>query len=101
MFSPKAPASDRRFFRSVRALAEHREREGRSKFGYGYLEHNFTANVSEEIADVLIYACLRNLRTLRETGETEGLEILLQGSSEVIGGLETMLRYPAKRRGSP
>jgi hypothetical protein len=101
MFHLKAPAKERAFFRQVKALAKHREREGRVKFGLDYLGHDAMANVAEEAVDAVLYLYLRGLRTRRETGEDEGLDLLLQASSQFIGALETAMQYPAKRRGSP
>lgn len=98
---PEGEEKEREFFRSVAALVAYREREGREKFGFDYLKHDFNANVSEEAADIVCYAMLKNLRTLRETGDERGIEILLQGCGQVIAGLKTLLGYEAKRLGSP
>lgn len=99
--NPAGYEHERGFFRKFKALCKFREREGRDKFGLDYLQHDFWKNMSEEAADILVYAYLRALRTRRETGEDDDIEILLQGSKQVIEGLETLMSYRPKRLGSP
>ena len=92
---------DRQFFRSLRALAEHRYAEGIELYGDSYMEKDLLAEAADEIADFLNYLYMRAARTEREGGGRDGQDILMQACKEVIGGLETAMSYPAKRRGSP
>lgn len=98
IFPIRTPAKERRSFHAIRKLAEDRERAGRDEFGVDYLSHDWLGNVSEEIADVLVYLYLRDLRTVRETGGHDGLAILLQACRVAIGALETASQYQPPAR---
>lgn len=92
---------ERQFFRSLRALAEHRYAEGVELYGDSYMEKDLLAEAADEIADFINYLYMRAARTEREGGGRDGQDILMQACKQVIEGLETAMEYPAKRRGSP
>jgi hypothetical protein len=92
---------ERHFFRSVRALAEHRENVGRDHFGNAYRNRDNLAEAAEEIADFCIYLYLEGERAHAETNERDGADLLLQACSEAISALETAMSFTSKLRGSP
>lgn len=102
LFKPDATPGERAFFHSVRRLSEHRFHNlGAQQYGFAYMDRDNIAELNDELADALNYLFMADQKTLRLTGEHEGVDVLLTGAMKIYEGIEMIASYPSKLRGSP
>lgn len=87
---------------TLRLQTTHREKAGRSIFGYAYLspERDNIREAREEISDCLLYLYLETLRNVRD-GDDPEWDVVLEIADDLLSAYGKLNQLKHKHRGVP
>ncbi len=82
-------------------LCDRREREGRDKFKFAYLDRDNISEAAEEAADLALYMYLDLLKAEREGNGDEGRDLAMTVAFHAAQAYDALARLRQKRNHSP
>lgn len=92
---------DQAGFGYFRALCEHRERDGRERFGQSFLSKECIGEAFEEAADLAIYPLLDSIKEHVRPSDDPDLALVLSAAHHAYISFEMLRSLAGKRKGSP